>query len=509
MALYKKEGLSVKSVNYIDNQDMIQLIEGPKVGIIDVLDEEMKLPRPLDSHFCEVLHQNHKNNFRFAAPRTSKLTKYKSLRNSEAFILRHFAGAVCYNSDGFVDKNTDALHDSLVMLCCGAKHSLLPKLFKKDLSQTGKGKLLQKSNGSTFRANLNILMDKLYSTGSSFIRCIKPNQEMKPNMFDGASIMSQLQSAGIPSVLELMQAGYPSRTQFTDLYSMYKKQMPPKLSKLDPRLFCRALFRALGVNSTDFTYGVSKVFFKPGKFAAFDRMMQGDPETLKALIKKVEKWLIRARWRHAIYAVWMVIKCKNKLEWRRQKVVTIQAYWRGALTRRRMKQILIANRKVAALKSRSSQLLDVSSKIPKGKAKEKMLEEINSYSKALKALQDQVRDMTKSKNAALPKQVAAALAQIEKLKKQETELMNKIVGLNKAEQERIKKLEEERKRKEEEERRRKQVRQLKDILLLGIIFLQKLPEIYDIAYISVYSWRKHSKFRKTKNGRGKKRKKEK
>merc|ERR1712130_165397 len=37
-----------------------------------------------------------------------------------------------------------------------------------------------------------------------------------------------------------------------------------------------------------------------------------------------------------------------------------------------------------------------------------------------------------------------------------TELMNKIVSLNKAEQERIKKLEEERKRKEEEERLRKQ-----------------------------------------------------
>ena len=99
--------------------------------------------------------------------------------------------------------------------------------------------------------------------------------------------MSQLQSAGIPSVLELMQAGYPSRTQFADLYSMYKKQMPPKMARLDPRLFCKALFQALGVNSTDFTYGVSKVFFKPGKFAAFDQMMQSDPETLKALIKKV------------------------------------------------------------------------------------------------------------------------------------------------------------------------------------------------------------------------------
>lgn len=109
--------------------------------------------------------------------------------------------------------------------------------------------------------------------------------------------MSQLHSAGIPAVLELMQAGYPSRTHFSDLYGMYKKHMPAKLSKLDPKLFTRALFQALGLNTNDFTYGVSKVFFKPGKFAAFDQMMNGDPEHLREMLKKVEQWLIKARWR--------------------------------------------------------------------------------------------------------------------------------------------------------------------------------------------------------------------
>jgi myosin heavy subunit len=39
---------------------MIELIEKPRVGIIDVLDEEMKLPKPLDSHFAETLYNNHR-----------------------------------------------------------------------------------------------------------------------------------------------------------------------------------------------------------------------------------------------------------------------------------------------------------------------------------------------------------------------------------------------------------------------------------------------------------------
>ena len=69
-----------------------------------------------------------------------------------------------------------------VTLCLTAKHALLPKMFEKDNKKVSSGssrKLVLKSNGSTFRTNLNILMEKLNSTGSSFIRCIKPNQEMK------------------------------------------------------------------------------------------------------------------------------------------------------------------------------------------------------------------------------------------------------------------------------------------------------------------------------------------
>ena len=45
--------------------------------------------------------------------------------------------------------------------------------------------------------------------------------------------------AGMNSVLDLMQQGYPSRTQFLELYNMYKKFLPPDLARLDPRLFCK------------------------------------------------------------------------------------------------------------------------------------------------------------------------------------------------------------------------------------------------------------------------------
>lgn len=48
-----------------------------------------------------------------------------------------------------------------------------------------------------------------------------------------------LSPVGMVSVLDLMQGGFPSRAPFHELYNMYQKYMPPKLTRLDPRLFCK------------------------------------------------------------------------------------------------------------------------------------------------------------------------------------------------------------------------------------------------------------------------------
>ena len=48
-------------------------------------------------------------------------------------------------------------------------------------------------------------------------------------------------------------------------------------------------FQALGLDDNDFKFGLTKVFFRPGKFAEFDQLMKADPENLKVLIDKVHK----------------------------------------------------------------------------------------------------------------------------------------------------------------------------------------------------------------------------
>jgi myosin-6 len=43
---------------------------------------------------------------------------------------------------------------------------------------------------------------------------------MTDNLFEGGSILSQLECAGMVSVLTLMQDGWPSRAPFYEVYDM-------------------------------------------------------------------------------------------------------------------------------------------------------------------------------------------------------------------------------------------------------------------------------------------------
>ena len=193
-------------------------------------------------------------------------------------MVRHFAGAVCYETQQFIEKNNDALHQGLQFLMMESKNKFLQTLFStsasdsEDSSSSSSSMTLSSSSssmkktstsssleqlkggakakpsklnfisvGSNFRHQLNRLMEKLSRSGTHFVRCIKPNASMVDGLFQGAPILSQLQCSGMASVLDLMQRGFPSRAPFLDVYDRYKAHLPAKLLSLDPRMFCKVL----------------------------------------------------------------------------------------------------------------------------------------------------------------------------------------------------------------------------------------------------------------------------
>ncbi|KAI5646560.1 myosin head (motor domain) domain-containing protein [Phthorimaea operculella] len=224
------------------------LIESKNHGIFHLLDEESKLPKPEFGHFTHAVHKQFNNNSRIQLPRASRLKAHRTLRDDEGFLLRHFAGAVCYNTCQFIEKNNDALHASLEFLVQESGSTLVQQLFATTDNNNAKGKLNFISVGAKFQAQLAQLMDKLKENGTNFVRCIKPNSRMVGREIDGALVLTQLQCSGTISVLELMEHGYPCRAPFQDLHDMYKSYLPPKLQKLSPKLFCQRNYISIGTD---------------------------------------------------------------------------------------------------------------------------------------------------------------------------------------------------------------------------------------------------------------------
>uniref|UniRef100_A0A8U7P4V3 Unconventional myosin-VI n=1 Tax=Corvus moneduloides TaxID=1196302 RepID=A0A8U7P4V3_CORMO len=453
--LYQKEGLGVNEVRYVDNQDCIDLIEAKLVGVLDILDEENRLPQPSDQHFTSVVHQKHKDHFRLSIPRKSKLAVHRNIRDDEGFIIRHFAGAVCYETMQFVEKNNDALHMSLQSLICESKDKFVRQLFEastnnnKDPKQKA-GKLSFISVGNKFKTQLNLLLEKLHSTVSIYTDVGSQFSDVRQNRLS--------QYYGMVSVLDLMQGGFPSRASFHELYNMYKKYLPEKLARLDPRLFCKALFKALGLNENDYKFGLTKVFFRPGKFAEFDQIMKSDPDHLAELVKRVNRWLICSRWKKVQWCSLSVIKLKNKIKYRASACIKIQKTIRMWLCKRKHKPRIDGLIKVRTLKKRLDKFNEVVSALKEGKAE---------TSKQVKELEDSIdASMTKIKTTimtreqiqkeydALVKSSEQLLSALQKKKQQEDEAERLRRIQEEMEKERKRREEEEQKRRKDEEERR-------------------------------------------------------
>ncbi|KAM7361300.1 myosin heavy chain 95F jaguar isoform 1-T1 [Cochliomyia hominivorax] len=451
--LYKREGLNVPEITFTDNQDIIELIESKANGIYTLLDEESKLPKPSAVHFTAEVHKAWSNHFRLGLPRSSRLKAHRTLRDEEGFLVRHFAGAVCYNTEQFIEKNNDALHASLEGLVQECENPLLKSLFPSGSSNATRGKLNFISVGSKFKTQLAELMEKLEKNGTNFIRCIKPNSKMIDREFEGGLALAQLKCSGTISVLELMEHGYPSRVPFADLYNMYKSLLPPELAKLPARTFCEAMLQSLNLSSKDFKFGITKVFFRPGKFIEFDRIMKSDTENLLAIVAKVKKWLIRSRWVKSTLGALCVIKLRNRIKYRNKCVLIMQSTVRGYLARKHHRPRFQGISKINKIRLNAQKTVEIAGGLKKGR--EEILNEVADINRQIDEAIRKIKANEKITTREIDGLYTNVMANMNKIT---VDLNTKLKEQQQAEeQERLRKIQEaleaERRAKEEEERR--------------------------------------------------------
>uniref|UniRef100_A0AAQ5Y6H3 Myosin VC n=1 Tax=Amphiprion ocellaris TaxID=80972 RepID=A0AAQ5Y6H3_AMPOC len=344
---YMKEDIPWTLIDFYDNQPVIDLIEA-KMGILDLLDEECLFPQGTDQSWLQKLYNYLDTNPLFEKPRLS----------NEAFVIQHFADKVEYQCRGFLEKNRDALYEELVDLMRGSEFPFLANFFQEEERNTATSKTvkvrparpsvkpankqLRTSVGDKFHSSLSLLMETLNATTPHYVRCIKPNDEKLPFEYDSGRVVQQLRACGVLETIRISAQSYPSRWTYIEFYSRYSILMSHLEADLnDKKQTCKNVLQRLIQDSNQYKFGRTKIFFRAGQVAYLEKLrldrLRGACVTIQ---KHVRGWSQRRRYlavRQAAIILQQYIRGKRTIRktvsattlkqgW---AAVVIQRYWRG------------------------------------------------------------------------------------------------------------------------------------------------------------------------------------
>ncbi|GFR42870.1 hypothetical protein Agub_g3861, partial [Astrephomene gubernaculifera] len=314
---YESEGVDWTKVEFIDNQDCLDVFElmPPRgLGILAVLDSQCKFPRATDSTL-------HNQLLEALAPRSHFGT---NPRVPGSFIIRHYAGAVQYDTNGLLDKNKDTLSADLIQLMQGSSKPLLAELGAAVQEEVDRSSKKGQTVISRFGQQLRELVSELDTTGLHFVRCIKPNAQLLPNKMDPSATLHQLRCCGVLEVARVSAAGFPTRYRLEDFASRYSVLLPPEeqlsLARQqrgsDSRQTCLALLDKFGLKPGQYQLGRTKVFFRPGVLGLVE-----------------DRW---ARMQAAVLSVqagWRMYRCRSAYLKLQAAAVLSQSLWRARVCR--------------------------------------------------------------------------------------------------------------------------------------------------------------------------------
>ena len=166
---YVREEISWSFIDFYDNQPCLDMIEG-KLGILALLDEESHLSHGSDRRWSAKLNDALKDRDHFVEPN-------KSLGANTAFVVSHYAANVCYDCQGFIQKNKDAISEAHRALLASSGNRFIQSLFATEQKSARlKRRSIKRRDrlaptvSSDFSKSLNHLMDKISLTQPHYIR---------------------------------------------------------------------------------------------------------------------------------------------------------------------------------------------------------------------------------------------------------------------------------------------------------------------------------------------------
>lgn len=309
---YEKEGLKFQcDVSFTDNADVLQLVDG-RGGLLDMLDEEVVMPKATDESYVSKVKSGHSKHQCFVLPKINSRVK---------FGVKHFAGEVTYNCEGFLQKNADKPPDDFMKLLSVSELDLLKQLSldpgQEAAAPAKASSRKPKSTSSKFRSSLRTLVGKISSSDPHFIRCIKPNSQKVPGQFDSRMVLEQLLFSGVLEAVHIRQQGYASRLSNVDFLSRYASLAAPSAHQRNASELASHLNEKL---SLDIEVGKTKVFMKANAANALEKQRGLKRAQMATKLQAI----VRARFaRHRFTATRPTMKalmdCLRRIDWDTRK----------------------------------------------------------------------------------------------------------------------------------------------------------------------------------------------
>ncbi|GJP43891.1 hypothetical protein CLOM_g3291 [Closterium sp. NIES-68] len=304
---YESEGIDWSRIEFVDNQDVLDLVEGNQ-GILALLDSACKLDSSTPESFCQTLYSTVGKHKRFS----------KSKMSRDDFSVKHYAGKVKYQAEEFLVKNLDAIvpeHEELLSRShCAFVRTLFPP------PATGKaGKAV--SLGKRFKDQLGELMRTLNETEPHYVRCVKPNKDLKPQKFSNTLVVEQLRSGGVLEAVRLCSTGYPARRTFEDFAARFAPLLPSDERK---RLAGQHKDTIPAVMSLadlqDYQMGRTKVFMKGVQLVTLESLRL---DRMNQAAIKIQRAVRRFLWKQE----------------RKRAAIVIQKHWRAYRARKLLREL--------------------------------------------------------------------------------------------------------------------------------------------------------------------------
>ncbi|KAJ3067979.1 Myosin type-2 heavy chain 1 [Podochytrium sp. JEL0797] len=346
---YVAEKIQWSFIDFNDNQPCIDLIEG-KLGILDLLDEESRLPSGSDGSLITKLYQRFdggKHKF-FQKPRFGQT----------AFTVKHYAVDVTYEIEAFIEKNKDTVSDEQLGVLNVSEFGFLKEVLhieepvaavEAPSRMSMMAQVKKPTLGTIFRGSLVNLMTTLRHTQVHYIRCIKPNHTKTAFGFEPQLVLSQLRACGVLETIRISCAGYPSRWTFQEFSDRYYILVPSTQWCQDARQLTHRIVSYKIQNPDLCQLGLTKIFFRAGQLASLEKQRS---DKLRYCVVLIQKNIRRFVYRQEFLR-------------RREAAVAIQTAFRGYQARVLYKQerenraaikIQTAFRRHAAMKHLSAKL---------------------------------------------------------------------------------------------------------------------------------------------------------